>query len=306
MSLLILAGAAAIFSACGGSVPANDAANSKTAPPPPAGPSAKELLTLETAAVEAFKQKNMTYFEDYLSDGYIGIGADGPQDKASTLMDISRSECVVNSLSVSDEQATALGPDAALLTYKASGDFVCGDVQEKTNVWAATVLVRAGESWKSAYHNEVPIADTAAQTAETENDAGPAGPPETKSTTSDPLAATLFAIENKGWEAWKNKDNKTLSEITAKDLTLIDGSGRFDQAGALKKWADQKCEIKTISLSAPNAVSLGSQAALLTYFGSVDGTCDGAAAPPVWGTTVFVKDGETWKAALILENAISN
>lgn len=128
-------------------------------------------------------------------------------------------------------------------------------------------------------------------------------PPKSGSKPNDSLTDALLAVETRGWEAWKNKDGKTLDEITAKDLTVIDGAGRLDKSAALKKWSEQNCEIEGYSLSYAKASPLGADAALLTFFASVDGECEGTPAASFWGTSVYVRDGENWKVVLILETA---
>lgn len=300
--IALAAAIGATFSACADNGANSTASNSNAAPAPP-GPSVNELVARDTAAFQAVKTKDKKFFEDFLADGYVSIDSDGIRDKAITIKEIAESTCEAKSFTVADELATALGGEAALLTYKASGSFECDGKEENATTWAATVFVKAGDTWKSAYHNEVPIADPNAEPAESGSDLRPPPPPKTKSAPKDPLTVALLAVETRGWEAWKNKDGKTLDEITAKDLTVIDGSGRADKAAALKKWSEQNCEIKEFSLSYAKAVPLGANAALLTYFAAVDGKCDGAPAASVWGTSVYVRDGENWKVALILETA---
>ena len=164
--------------------------------------------------------------------------------------------------------------------------------------------MRDGETWTSAFYNEAqaPLLNAAPPK--------PAAKParETKPAAdakrADALTASLQALELKGWEAWKNKDGKTLDELMTTDFTFIDKSvGRNDKATTLKTWAEAKCEVNGVSITEALAKSLSSDAAILTYKGSVDGKCDGAAVAPVWGATVFVKDGETWKYITMIETA---
>lgn len=293
---------ALLFAACG-SISNENTANSNAAVVPPL-PSKEELIALDAGAFEAFKKKDVKFFEDFLAEGYLTLDAEGRRDKAATIKAIAESSCVAKSLSVSDEQVTSLGAEAVLLTYKAMGNFACDGEEETSRVWAATVFVRADKTWKSAYHNEVPIADPNSSPSTESADIESSSQAKPESNPNDSLTDALLAVETRAWEAWKNKETSTLDDVTSSNLTLIDGFGRFDKAGALKKWSEQNCEIKSISLSDAKTAPLDANAALLTYFAAVEGQCDGMPAAPVWGTTVYVKEGEQWKAVLLLETAI--
>ena len=71
---------------------------------------------------------------------------------------------------------------------------------------------------------------------------------------------------------------------TARDVTL-------------KRWAEP-CEIKSVSLTDPASVALGSDYALLTFTSSVDGKCGDQAVPKEWGATIYAKEDGAWKAVM--------
>jgi len=43
-------------------------------------------------------------------------------------------------------------------------------------------------------------------------------------------------------------------------------------------------------------------AAILTFKGVADGTCEGNPLGAVWATSIYVKDGDTWKMVYGFEN----
>ncbi len=120
---------------------------------------------------------------------------------------------------------------------------------------------------------------------------------------ADPLTEALLTIEKEGWNAWMTNDMKKMEEITTKDLTIVNGMGgtTTDQASTIKGWTEGKCEVKSFDLADAESISLTIDTALLTYKGSPVGTCGGQKLTPVWGVTVFVKDGAAWKASFIAE-----
>ena len=61
---------------------------------------------------------------------------------------------------------------------------------------------------------------------------------------------------------------------------------------------EHKCELKTFSLTEPHVTPAGADAAVLTYKATADGTCEGQKMPGTMTVaTVFVRSGDTWKAA---------
>ena len=209
-------------------------------------------------------------------------------------------------------------------------------------VIAATVYVRSGETWKAAYHNEVAVVDPKAAPAdaakapekkeETKPPASPAKKEESKpansnaatnssasnsasnsntsnsaaaSSSSSDMTATWLEIEKKGWEAWQKKDAAWFETNFASNSFVVDLLGNViaSKADIIKKWTvDNKCDIKSTSVTDATSVSLGKDAGILMYKGTATGTCDGMAVKPLYGTTFLVNEGGSWKAAGVFEN----
>ena len=82
-------------------------------------------------------------------------------------------------------------------------------------------------------------------------------------------------------------------------------SGRLDKGSAEKEYAGLDCEIKSYAISDVQMTRLGRDAALLTHKLTIDGTCGGQKNPPAsWAATVYVREGDQWKAAFHAEAAI--
>lgn len=307
--LSIIAAAVAIsFSACGDMVtnPANNANTTNTAAKPtPVAPTIEALVALETKAFEAWKNKDGKFFEGFLTDDFVMVGEDGRVNKAMAVKTIAEDKCDIKSFSFSDQQITAVGDDAAILTMKSTVDGTCDGQKMPAESWIVTVYVRSEAEWKAAYHNKVPVPDP---------NANPASPPakspaDTKPTAdakpADTATETMLAIEKKGWEAWKNRDGNALGQLLAQEFVLIDPTGqRHDRAGALKTWTEPKCEITSFTLTDAKGVSLTKDAGLLTVKGNADGKCEGQALTPIWQTSLYVKHGETWKYVMVIESAL--
>jgi hypothetical protein len=294
--VVLTAAAAALFAACGapaGNAPTNNANAANTA----AAPTKDALMANESKAWESWKAKDGKYFEDYLTDNVIAISATGRIDKATIVKRHIDPTCEVKAFSLTEEKMTPLGADAALLTYKATQDAQCGGKKLPSPVWAATVLVRSGERWKAAYHNEVAIVDPKAAPARTEDNKDVPKKVEPKRAIADSNTDAMITAEKALWEAWKDHDGKRIDELTAKDISFVNIFGTYfaTKADALKDWTSPGCDVKTVSVSDAASTMLSPTAAILVFKGGADGTCFGQKVGPIWGTSIYVKNGDTWK-----------
>lgn len=107
----------------------------------------------------------------------------------------------------------------------------------------------------------------------------------------------LSASETKLWEAWKNKDAKPFKASLSADSLIIGENGVQGKDDAIKDITSASCEIKSYQLSDWKLTMLSVSAALLTYKGTVDGTCGGTAIPTTWASSVWVKSGGKWQVA---------
>ncbi|MEO6391506.1 MAG: nuclear transport factor 2 family protein [Pyrinomonadaceae bacterium] len=278
----------------------NDSNSANTNTSKPAPPPTKEaLLARETKAFEAWKNHDRKYFEDFLADNFVGFGPGGRVTRSAAIAAIVDPACTVKTFSLSEVQMTPAGADAAVLTEKATQDYTCGSSKGDPVTWAATVYVRAGDQWKAIYHNEVPVGGSKSKSTP------PASTEAAENQASDPVTNELLATEKKAWEAWKSRDAKNMEPIIANDFVLLDPTGRRnDRAGAFKFWFEPKCAVSSVALSDASGTSLGKDAGLLTFKGTAVGNCEGFALTALWGTTVYVKKGDSWKAVLIIEQQV--
>ncbi len=305
--LFILAAvASALIMSCGASAnntQGGNAANtaSKTTA---SGPTLDALVALEKQAWEAWKNKDAKFLEGYMSDKYIGFGPTGRTDKATAIRSIVDPKCEVKSFAFSNEEVTLAGSDAAILTFKAAPDYTCGDIKGPKEVWSASIYIREGGNWKSVFYNEVVPNDPQAVVDDSPAAMTSGGDKKTAADLkmSDPTTAALLAIETKAWEAWKKRNPESLSALLTGDFLVIDSAGRHDRGSAVKMWTEPTCEIKSFSVNDPVGVAVTKDLSIFTAKVSADGKCSGFAVKPVWQSSVFVKDGDSWKYVMIFQN----
>jgi hypothetical protein len=111
------------------------------------------------------------------------------------------------------------------------------------------------------------------------------------------IQKNLAAAETKLWEAWKNKDVKPFKSALSADFVMIEDSGVSGKDAAIKEIASMPCEVKSYTLSDWKLTMINSGTALLTYKGTVSGTCGGTPIPTVWASSIWVNRGGKWMAS---------
>ena len=268
-----------------------------------AAPTKEALMALERNAFDAWKNKNAAFWDPFLAANFVGFSSTGKIDKAAAMKEYAGADCDVKGATVSDEQMTQLGPDAALLTHKAVVDATCGGHKLPANAWVASVYVREGDKWKAAFHAESPIPDPTAKPMAAAPASKPA-PSTSEASTAAPDAATeaMFTLEKKAWDDWKNKDAKGLEAWASTNLVSFTDKGRQTKADAIQTWLTENCEIKSTSLTDPGSKMLGSDYALLTFKSAVDGKCDGQPLTPMYGASIYAKEAGAWKALFTMNS----
>jgi ketosteroid isomerase-like protein len=317
-TLFILTAIAAVFLAARGAPADNtpaDNANTNAVKP-----TADALLALDKQANEAYFKGDAKFFEGMLSDKFVILGPGGSRmDKAATTKMIAGVKCdIKDGWKLDEPHVSTIDADTYVLSYKGTFDGTC-TMDGKTGkapspVRAATVWVRSGDKWLAAFHGENLIVDPKAPAAppakpearkeaprkddKAAPDAKPAAP------AADPSTDPMMAVEKSVWEAWKARDAKTLEELTARDIAFVDifGNVTSTKADTIKFWAEHKCDIKSVSVADGTGTSLSATVGILTFKGSVEGTCYGQKIPPIYGTSVYVKNGDAWKLAFTLNH----
>jgi len=291
--------AAFVFTACAGTIPANYA---NAAPPAkratPAAPVKDELVTLEKSAYEAWKSKDGKFWDTYLSDKFVGWGTSGKLDKAAATKEYTGANCDIKSYALSDEQMKPIGADAAQLTYTTTLDGKCDGETLPAHRREASVYVGDGDKWKLVFHAEAAVFDPNAATAKPADEKEAPEKDEARPSATDANTEAMLAIERPLWEAWRTHDAKKIDALMARDISFINIFGTYfpNKAEALKDWTGKGCDVKSVSVTGATSTMLSPGAGILTFTGTAVGTCYGQKInSAIWGSSIYVKDGEAWK-----------
>ena len=146
-----------------------------------------------------------------------------------------------------------------------------------------------------------PAGNTGTNAANTGNTANTAAKP----APAAPTKEALMTMEKAGWEAWKNRDGKWTVDNATDKYVGFSSTGRMDKAAAVKSYTEQKCDIKTYSLSDDQMQMVGPDVAVLTFKSAQDYTCDGKKGPAnVNSASIYVREGDKWKAAFYAETPV--
>ncbi len=312
-SLLILTAFAAIFfAACATSsdnaLVTNTNANANAADPASTAPLAETLLVREREANEAYFKGDVKYFDKMLSDKFVTLGPRGLRmDKAATIKMIAGNKCdIKDGWKLDEGHVSTIDRNTFVLTYKGTLDGTC-TVNGKTEkvpspIRAATVWVRSGDKWLAAFHGENLIVDPTAPPANSNTGLITSDQPKVA---ADANTETLVKAELTVWEAWKSHDAKKLEELTANDLSFVDifGTVANDKQDTIKLWAENRCEVKSVNITDGVATSISPTVSILTFKGIAAGTCFGQKiGGPIFGTSVYVRDVDTWKSAFTINS----
>jgi hypothetical protein len=293
--------AAACFAGSAANAQNSTNASNRVAEPP----AIDALLALDKQATEAYFKSDTKFFEGLLSEKFVMRQGGQRLDKAATLKMIAGNKCDVRTCNLDEPWMAKIDADAYVLSYRSTCDGTCTAADGKPTkipspTRAATIWVRSGGKWLAAFHGENPIIDPKDSP---KNTAPPAQLAEQiKSKLTDPSTNALVAVEKSVWEAWKAHDAQKLEGLTANDLSFIDifGNSYSNKADTIKAWAGAICDVKSVGVTDAVATALSPTVKLLMHTGTADGTCYGEKVPPVYGNSVYVKDGEAWKLAFTM------
>ncbi|REJ76230.1 MAG: nuclear transport factor 2 family protein [Acidobacteria bacterium] len=323
--LFVIATALLTFTACPpadtGSNPGDNSAGNTT------GEASVEesVVAFDNSAQEAWKNKNGKFFDENLTDNFVGVSQRGRADKAMVVASISSDECDIKSARSTDSKVTEIAEGVAIQTGKNDVDGTC-EGKDLPDSQFVTLLVKDGDKWKAAYHQTRPIeaasddsgdgdeaeksegGEKPAAEAENGDDAEnkegaaeaekPAAPPMPKFSNDEAAAEELTKLETDLWAAWAEKDTKPFEGVLADDFIELTADGPKDRAAILKQIAEHNCEIDSTGLSEAIATKVADNMYVFSYYGRATGKCDGETIPsaPNYTTTVFRKDGDVWKA----------
>ena len=252
---------------------------------------AGKLGTLEERSYAAWKSGDTKFWTAFLSEKFVGWGRSGRLDKSAAKRVLSGAGCQIGSYRLTDKQVSQLTPNAAVLTHKTEVNGTCGGEQLAPASYTATVYVREAGQWKAAFRAQSAIVDPMKATIPAASDLWTGGP-----TRSDASTQTLLVRERAVWSAWRDRDAKRIDALLGDSIQFIDifGNHIATRPETLKAWSGEGCDVKSFDIGGAKATMFAPDFGVLTMRATTDGKCFGQDVWPIWGTSLYVKRGNTW------------
>jgi hypothetical protein len=116
-----------------------------------------KLVALERSSWVAWKARDGRFFEGFLSDDHLEVGAQGVSGKAAVVGFVASRVCVVESYSLGQIAFQRIAEDVAVLTYRAEQKSQCGTVPVPSPARVTSMYVNRGGRWLNVLYQQTPI-----------------------------------------------------------------------------------------------------------------------------------------------------
>jgi hypothetical protein len=114
------------------------------------------LVGLEKQSWEAWKNRDGKFFQEFLSDDHVELGAGGAAGKAEVVESVASPACTVKSYAVDHFKLAVLDTRTALLTYHAAQDTTCGGKAVPSPAWVSSLYIKRGDRWLNVLYQQTP------------------------------------------------------------------------------------------------------------------------------------------------------
>jgi 2-iminobutanoate/2-iminopropanoate deaminase len=114
-----------------------------------------EIIALEKAGWEAWKNKSPVWFQANTTDEVMSINSAGVSNKAQMIKDLT--SCQVKSFGLDNFNFVMTGSESIVMTYTAKQDGMCGGEKLSSQVRSTVNYVKRGGRWLEAMYMETPV-----------------------------------------------------------------------------------------------------------------------------------------------------
>ena len=109
-----------------------------------------QIVDLEKQSWSAWQSKDVAFWQRHLSADHVEIDSPkGPQDRNYVLNGVAGRNCSVTTYNLDNFSFRPLGPDAAMVVYRATQEFACGDKRIANTGWVTSVYRRGNGKWEN-------------------------------------------------------------------------------------------------------------------------------------------------------------
>jgi hypothetical protein len=115
------------------------------------------LLSLKEQALEATKNSDEGFYQDYLSEDAVAIVPVGVFNKKAIVEQMGSKTSQFKSSKIEDTKAIVLTPETGIVTYKAT--YQKPDKSEYV-VFVTTVYAKLDNTWKGVFYQQTPLVNS--------------------------------------------------------------------------------------------------------------------------------------------------
>jgi hypothetical protein len=115
------------------------------------------LVALEGQSWEAWKKRDGAFYQQFLSDDHVEMGAGGRSTKAQVVAFVASPTCIVTSYKTGQFEIVAVDANTALLTYRAEQNTMCAGKAVPSPAWVSSLYVRRNGRWLNSLYQQSPI-----------------------------------------------------------------------------------------------------------------------------------------------------
>jgi hypothetical protein len=115
------------------------------------------LLSLKDKALEATKNADAVFYDNYLADNAIAIVPFGVFDKRAIVQLMGSGNSPFKSARIDDTKAIVLTPESGLVTYKATYEVLKEGKKNISEVFVTTVYAKIYGEWKGVFYQQTPM-----------------------------------------------------------------------------------------------------------------------------------------------------
>jgi hypothetical protein len=113
-----------------------------------------ELITLEKRSWDAWKARDGSFYQKFLSDDHVEVGSGGTSKKSEIVSFVGSPVCTIKSYAVDQFSLTMIDPKTALLTYHAEQDSTCNGRPVPSPAWVSSLYVKRIGRWQNVLYQQ--------------------------------------------------------------------------------------------------------------------------------------------------------
>ena len=118
------------------------------------------IRELEAKSWVAWKSRDASFFEQFLSEDHVEVHPYGIVGKAAVVDGVRSPACVVQAYSLGPLSLTRVSADTVLVTYRAEQNTTCGEQKVPSPVWATSLYAKRAGRWVNVMYQHTPAAHT--------------------------------------------------------------------------------------------------------------------------------------------------